>query len=205
MNKLIRVLTVILGMIFFPGAMASDANNITQEVFTKSLPQQLQLSPQESDALYQKLQQIIQLRNLDQPAINLQDVLNWTTNTVSNLYNFTFKNYEASLKNSRQNFTEKGWGFFQDGLNKSNFLKTVVSKKFIISTGLFRSSVVQYQGSLNGVYTWKIQVPLLVFYNGPTSTTSQKWLVTVQVIRTQVDNNHPNGLIIDSIGIVQQN
>ena len=203
MNKFIKTLIVVFGMCVFTGAMAADAKNISQEVFTKSLPQQLQLSPQESSALYQNLQQIIQLRNLDQPVFNVQYVLNWTTNTVRNLYTFGFQNYEMALKNSRQNFTEEGWGLFYQQLKKSGLLKAVESKKLMISSGLFRAPVLQQQGIVNGVYTWKIQVPLLVFYQDPTSSTSHQLLVTVRVIRTQF-NNHTNGLLIDSTMPIQQ-
>ena len=203
MNKFIKTLIVVFGMCVFTGAMAADAKNISQEVFTKSLPQQLQLSPQESSALYQNLQQIIQLRNLDQPVFNVQYVLNWTTNTVRDLYTFGFQNYEMALRNSHQKFTEESWGFFNEQLKKSGLLKAVESKKLMISSGLFKAPVLQQQGVVNGIYTWKIQVPLLVFYQGPTSSTSHQLLVTVQVIRTQL-NNHTNGLLIESIMPIQQ-
>ena len=61
------------------------------------------------------------------------------------------------------------------------------------------TAVILQEGMMNNVYSWKIQVPLLLTYQGASTTSTQKTIV-VNVLVTRVPTNlAPKGIGISQV------
>ena len=63
--------------------------------------------------------------------------------------------------------------------------------------------VILKRGVLNGVYSWQVQMPMLVTYQSANMNVQQPVLVTMLIKRVNVLNN-PAGIAIDQFVAAQQ-
>lgn len=126
---------------------------------------------------------IIPLIPLDQPNINSTAILQWATNAAVALYSYNFVNYRQAFTENRQYFTSEGWGAFLQQLQSSGSLSTVQSKKLIVSAVAAGVPVIVNEGAFKGRYFWRVQIPLLVNYEGESGSFQNHLLITVTIQR----------------------
>jgi intracellular multiplication protein IcmL len=126
---------------------------------------------------------IIPLVPLSVPTMNTEGLLQWATEAAMSAYTFNFINYRQQLQSSRQYFTPNGWNGFMKGLYDSGNLKAVISKKLIVNAVPGGAPVIINEGTLNGRYIWKIQMPMLVTYHSANETFHNTWMVNMTVTR----------------------
>ena len=73
----------------------------------------------------------------------------------------------------------------------------VVQHRLVVTAVATNAPVVDEQGLINGVYSWKVTLPLLVKYAGPTITKTVPQNVTMLIQRVSIQNN-PQGIGITS-------
>ena len=73
----------------------------------------------------------------------------------------------------------------------------VKAKKLIVSAVATKAPVILQKGLLNGVYAWRVQMPLLVTYQSANEFSQQNNVVTILISRVPTLNS-PRG-----IGIAQ--
>ena len=73
------------------------------------------------------------LTQLDMPNQADSAVLQWANQAAIASFTYNFVNYHEELKAASVYYTTDGWRSFIDGLNKSNNLEVVKSKKLIVS------------------------------------------------------------------------
>ncbi|MDQ5884425.1 MAG: intracellular multiplication protein IcmL [Pseudomonadota bacterium] len=129
-------------------------------------------------------------------------VRQWANIAVVDTYTFDFVNYEKSLEQVSQYFTDNGWYTFLRSLNDSNNLPTVIRKKLVVSAVAIKPPSILMKGILNGVYSWRIQIPMLVTYQSASDFIQQSLVVTLLVSRISTLEN-PKGLGIDQFIVSQ--
>jgi intracellular multiplication protein IcmL len=127
---------------------------------------------------------------LSQPNTSDTAVLNWASEAAKSAYSYDFKNYTKQLQQLQPNFTSTGWIAFMNALNKSNNLNVVQDKKLVASATLTGKPTILEKKVRNGIYSWKIQVPLLATYENESKLIKQPLIVTMLVVR----DNSPSGL-----------
>lgn len=127
--------------------------------------------------------QLIKMTPLDQPYMQDNVLLNWVANAVTSLYTYDFLNYRKTFQDNQQYFTDNGWKAFLDQIDKSRNLKTVESKKLVVSATPAGAPVITNQGALDGVYSWRVQIPVVVTYQSLSEQFSERLLVTLTVQR----------------------
>jgi intracellular multiplication protein IcmL len=127
---------------------------------------------------------------LSQPNMSDTAVLNWASDAAKSAYSYDFKNYTKQLQQLQPNFTSTGWIAFMNALNKSNNLNVLQNKKLVASATLTGKPTILEKKVRNGIYSWKIQVPLLATYENESKLIKQHLIVTMLVVR----DNSPNGL-----------
>lgn len=136
---------------------------------------------------------------LTEPNVTTTSLLNWLTLAVTSAYTLDFYGYEESLNELKQYFTIDGYQNFLNALNASGSLKKIIKDKLIVTAVPIDTAVVLQEGLMNNVYTWKIQIPLLVTYQGASTTSTKKTIaVSVLVIRVPT-NKAPKGIGIAQI------
>ncbi len=134
---------------------------------------------------------------LDQPNQSDSAVLQWANQAAIAAFTYNFVNYRDELQSSSGFFTAEGWDQFLNALQQSNNLDAVKAKKLIVSAVATRAPIILQKGVLNGSFSWRVQMPILVTYQSASEFTQQNNVVTMLITRVSTLNS-PRG-----IGIAQ--
>lgn len=130
---------------------------------------------------------------LSEPNLADSTVLQWANDAAVAAYTYNFVNYRSELQAASVFFTGDGWDQFQNALQGSNNLLAVKTKKMVVSAIATATPVILKKGLLNGVYSWRIQMPLLVTYQSASEFSQQTNIVNMLIIRVST-NNSPRGI-----------
>ncbi len=132
---------------------------------------------------------LIPLAPLDKPNLSQVALLRWSTVAVTSVYTYNFVNYQQELNAAAAYFTAEGWAAFRAALAESGNLENVINKKLIVSAVATGAPVILEQGRLGDIYTWRVQMPILVTYQSASQFSQQPLTVTMLIRRVaSLDN-----------------
>lgn len=134
---------------------------------------------------------------LKEPNQSDSAVLQWANQAAIAAFTYNFVNYRQELQASSGFFTAEGWQQFLDALQQSNNLAAVQAKKLIVSAVATRAPIILQKGVLDGRFSWRVQMPILVTYQSASEFSQQNNVVTMLITRVSTLNS-PRG-----IGIAQ--
>lgn len=120
---------------------------------------------------------------LEQPNISPSALLQWANTAAIAAYTYNFVNYRQELQAASEFFTPVGWQNFMGALESSNNLAAVRAKKLIVTAVATGAPVVLQEGILDGVYSWRVQMPMLVTYQSASQFSQQSVIVTMLIKR----------------------
>ncbi|KTD66075.1 type IVB secretion system apparatus protein IcmL/DotI [Legionella spiritensis] len=126
---------------------------------------------------------ITPLTPLMEPNQSDSAVLQWANQAAIAAFTYNFVNYREELKASSGFFTTEGWQQFLDALQQSNNLDQVKAKKLIVSAVATRAPIILQKGVLNGRFSWRVQMPILVTYQSASEFSQQNNVVTMLITR----------------------
>lgn len=133
---------------------------------------------------------------LNQPNQSDSALLQWANQAAIAAFTYNFVNYRQELQAASAFFTEAGWRQFNQALIASLNLDAVKSKKLVASAVATNVPIILDKGIVNGVYSWRVQMPILVTYQSASEFSQQNNVVTMLI--TRVDPlNYPRGIGID--------
>jgi intracellular multiplication protein IcmL len=138
---------------------------------------------------------ITPLYALSFPMVNQEQLLQWANEAVVASYSFNFLNYRKNLQQASEYFTPEGWRNFQAALKRSRMLETVLDKKLVVTAVATGAPIVLNRGPLEGHYTWKVQMPILISYQSASDHIQQPEVVTLLISRVSTLNT-PKGIAI---------
>lgn len=123
---------------------------------------------------------------LGAPYISDGALLGWFRDCVvqSNTYNFV--EFREQFTRAATCFTDDGWAGYADALSKAGSVKLVREGRLIATGNSDGAPVITNKGVRNGTYTWQIEMPISVTFQGGQggrSVTNQRQLVTALVQR----------------------
>ncbi|KTD45438.1 protein IcmL (DotI) [Legionella quinlivanii] len=130
---------------------------------------------------------------LNEPNQSDSSVLQWANQAAIAAFTYNFVNYRDELQASSGFFTAEGWQQFLTALQQSNNLDAVKAKKLIVSAVATRAPIILQKGLLNGRYSWRIQMPILVTYQSASEFSQQNNIVTMLITRVSTLNS-PRGI-----------
>lgn len=134
---------------------------------------------------------------LDEPNQSDSAVLQWANQAAIASYTYNFVNYQDELKAASVYYTSAGWQQFMNALQQTNNLNVLRAKKLIVSAVATRAPIILEKGMLNGRYSWRVQMPMLVTYQSASEFSQQNIVVTMLITRISTIES-PRG-----IGIAQ--
>lgn len=140
---------------------------------------------------------LIKLPPLNEPNMTHPALLQWANMAAIAAYTYSFINYRQELQAASAYFTAEGWQNFITALKDSGNLDAVISKKLIVSAVAEGAPVIVQEGELNGRYTWRVQMPMLITYQSASQKSDQRVLVTMLITRVSPLNS------VRGIGIAQ--
>jgi len=130
---------------------------------------------------------------LDEPNQSDSAVLQWANQAAIAAFSYNFVNYREELQAASGFFTGAGWKQFLDALQQSNNLDAVKAKKLIVSAVATRAPIILRKGVLNGRYSWRVQMPILVTYQSAREFSQSNNIVTMLIRRVSTLNS-PRGI-----------
>ncbi|MDE2030586.1 MAG: DotI/IcmL/TraM family protein [Alphaproteobacteria bacterium] len=139
---------------------------------------------------------IINIVPLDAPYLSPAQVIAWSASTAQNVMRFGYSDYRARLQQVEPDFTQIGWNSFNKALKDAGFIAAVQARKLVVSMDINAAPEIQNATVRNGVYTWYVQFPVTIKFDGdqppqPISTT-----LRLQIVRVSTLQN-PDGVSIE--------
>jgi intracellular multiplication protein IcmL len=136
---------------------------------------------------------------LSLPVKSINDIVAWTTMVAVQLFTIDFFQVDAQLNQMKPYFTNDGWEALQAALKGSGWMASVVGKKLSVTSVLNGAPTILKHGVLNGAYSWVINFPLLVSYEGASESRVERRVFTLTVRRISADfSSGQAGIAIDS-------
>jgi len=136
-----------------------------------------------------------ELENLGNQLYDKEWVLTWASVVAIKAMTFGSHDYLMRFQDGSNSFKSRAWKAFLESLSQDNFMEDIKDKQVTISASISSVPIVQGEGLYEGVYSWDMQIPLVVSVvtNGETKNLNK--LAIVNVVRT-VDPSHKRGLAI---------
>ena len=131
---------------------------------------------------------IIPLIPLNQPNLSDAEIIQWASRAVISVYSYNYVNFRSAFQGNRGYFTQAGWRGFLAALEASKAIKTVQDNKLMVSAVLSGAPVISNQYEYQGRYSWVLQMPVLVTYQG-SDTSNQSFIVRLKVQRVSTLDN----------------
>ncbi len=142
---------------------------------------------------------LIPIIPLGEPFLSQGALLSWFVECASSTNTYDFVNYQKQFQQNASCFTGRGWEEFTAAILKAGTLDTVKAQRLVASAVANGAAVITREGIRNGAYSWEIELPLTVTFQGGQagrSLVTQKLLITAVVSRVSTSESK-NGVGID--------
>ncbi len=140
---------------------------------------------------------IINLVGLNEEYRSRADVISWAAGTAQKVMRFNYQDYRQHMQEVAQNFTVTGWESFTRAMKDSRTLDAVEARKLMVSMEV--QSAPEIKRSFvddNGVYTWDIQFPVAIKYEGVNAPANMETTLILRIVRVSTLQN-PGGIGIE--------
>lgn len=134
------------------------------------------------------------------PFVSDSKLLTWAQQCVTDANTYDFVNYQKQFQQNSRCFTQAGWEQFMAAVERAKSLETVKSQRLVAQGVGAGAAVVLRKGLRRGVYTWEIEQPIIVTYQGGQAgrtSITQRLLVTLTISRIPTFESE------EGVGIVQ--
>ena len=122
---------------------------------------------------------------------NLQ-IQNWISRVVPSILHLDFLKYKSQLLANKKYFTNEGWTNFTKAFEKQ--VDQIRDQRLVTSAIIPSTPAVTSEMKINGVYSWYVQVPVKITFegtNGEVTVNQYVW----QVLLQRVDNRKNDQLV----------
>ncbi len=142
---------------------------------------------------------IIPIHPLDTAFVNSEIVKDFALKCALKTNSFTFgteDHIKGEIAAMQSFFTPQGYSQFLKALKASGNVDLVKKEKLIISAGSSGAPLIVGEGTRNGIYGWKVEVPLmLTIYNYKGKRTTER-LIKLFITRVPIVDE-PRGIAVD--------
>jgi len=140
---------------------------------------------------------LIPMVQLNEPNLSNPALMSWVAQAATEVMTFSFNDYRRRLQVSARFFTRRGWESFSGALQEARIIESITSNSQVVSAAPSGAPVLNSEGVVNGQYQWVVQIPMVLTYQSGSQRRSDKWIVTLVVVRVPRLES-PNG-----VGIAQ--
>lgn len=143
---------------------------------------------------------LIRMPSMSEPHLQGANLLTWLQTCVTQANTYDFVNYQAQFMRNKDCFTRDGWSQFQSAMEKAGTLETVKTQRLVATSVANGAPVILQEGISNGAYTWLIQIPVTVTYQGGQAGRS---VLNQQLLVKTLVSNIPAYASKEGVGIAQ--
>jgi len=123
------------------------------------------------------------------------DVLQWITDAVYHTFTLDYINYTTELEESRGQYTDLGWNDFVTTLTSLGMLDQIVKHQYITQASARSAPNILKKGIVNDIYTWKITLPILIYFANGMDIYKREYTLDILVQRA-ASELYPRGMAI---------
>jgi intracellular multiplication protein IcmL len=146
---------------------------------------------------------IINIVPLNEPYRSPAEVIAWAAGTAQNVMRFGYQDYRERLQQSSNNFTTTGWDSFSKALKEANIIEAIQARKLVVSMDINAAPEIKNAFLKNGVYTWYLQFPVTISFDGEQPPQPITTNLVLQVVRVSTLQN-PDGISIEQWVTINQ-
>lgn len=146
---------------------------------------------------------IINIVPLNDPYRQRGDVVAWTAGRAREVMRFSYNDYGKRLQDSSISFTRVGWESFKNALKDARILEAVRARKQTVSMKIQAAPEITNAFVKDGVYTWILQFPAIIEFDGVEKIPAMAVNLVLQVVRVSTLEN-PEGISIEQWVAVQR-
>lgn len=139
---------------------------------------------------------VYELSELNAPTMDDPGLVDWVARTVPSVYRFDFGNYIEQLQTAGQKyFTEDGYNAFIAELGREKGILSVVKEnRLVVRLAVSGVPSVVGKGNLaDGVYAWKVELPVSVSYLASGAEKTETGAVALTIVRSNEHRHAVNG------------
>lgn len=136
---------------------------------------------------------------LGEPYLSQGALLTWFVECATSTNTYDFVNFQKQFQQNSACFTGRGWEEFTAAVLRAGTLDTVKAQRLVASAVANGAPIVTREGIRNGIYSWEIELPVTVTFQGGQagrSLITQRLLLTSVVSRISTSESR-NGVGID--------
>jgi len=123
-------------------------------------------------------------------------VIAWAAGKTQEVMRFGYNDFRQRLQTSSVNFTASGWQSFTKAMKEARILEAVEARKLTVSMDIDAAPEVKKEGEIDGVYTWYLQIPIAIKFDGNEALQPMRANLMLQVVRVSTLQN-PEGISIE--------
>lgn len=123
-------------------------------------------------------------------------VVAWAAGKAQEVMRFGYNDYRQRLQESSINFTPSGWESFTGAMKESRIMEAVEARKLTVSMKIQAAPEVKKAFIKDGVYTWLLQFPVTIEFDGAAAPAAMQANLVLQVVRVSTLQN-PEGISIE--------
>lgn len=150
---------------------------------------------------------IINIVPLNDPYITDGALVAWVADTSKRVLSLSFSDFRQRLQDVAYNFTPNGWETFSKALKEARILELIEERKMVTEMTIEAAPEIIKKGEDKGVYTWILQMPVVLTFKGEQAPQALKGNLRVQVSRVST-LQHPKGVgfdqfLLDASGVIK--
>jgi len=139
---------------------------------------------------------IINVVPLNEPYRSRGDVVAWAAGRSQDVMRFGYSDFRQRLQSSARHFTPTGWESFTKAMKDARILEAVEARKLTVSLEIQAAPEVKKALEHDGVYTWYLQFPVEIKFDGQEPPQNISANLVLQIVRVSTLQN-PDGISIE--------
>jgi len=132
---------------------------------------------------------IIQIVPLSEPLRTRADVISWAAGKAQEVMRFGYNDYRQRLQQASANFTQSGWESFTKAMREARIIEAVEARKLTVEMSIEGAPEVKLAMEKDGIYTWYLQFPISIVFDGTAPPAPIHAMLLLQVVRVSTLQN----------------
>ncbi len=139
---------------------------------------------------------VVPMVPLSEPNLSRPALLSWAAQAATETMTFGFHDYRRRLQEASRHFTREGWASFVKALQDAGIIDAVNTNRQVVSAAPRAAPTILSEGILNGVYTWQVEMPMMISYQYGAQQRDVSMNVRLTIVRVPKLES-PNGVGIE--------
>lgn len=142
---------------------------------------------------------VIELSPLNQPYISNAGLLNWSSEVITRTFSLDFLHFRRQLGDVRKHYAPDAFKQLIAALKSSGIIDMIKGQRLSVSVVIEKAPVITATGVLQGVMSWKIEIPIVASYESSKGVETTQHLNASMLVQRGDLREHPEGVLVKQV------